>query len=61
MGGENYTTKIGTQIVIWQSHGGKNQRWKYECGRLVNPTGGLVMEVDSNGLARLISNCNATV
>jgi hypothetical protein len=58
----NATTANGTQVQLWDCHGGTNQRWTYTAGRQLTVYGNKCLDANgqgsSNGTAAIIWDCN---
>jgi len=58
----NTTTANGTQVQLWDCHGGPNQRWTYTAGRQLTVYGNKCMDANGqgtgNGTAAIIWDCN---
>ncbi|MDI1466217.1 RICIN domain-containing protein [Catellatospora sp. KI3] len=55
-------TANGTQVQLWDCHGGTNQRWTYTAGRQLTVYGNKCLDANangtSNGTAVIIWDCN---
>jgi hypothetical protein len=58
----NSTTANGTQVQLWDCHGGANQRWTFTGGRQLTVYGNKCLDANgqgtSNGTAAIIWDCN---
>jgi len=58
----NATTTNGTQVQLWDCHGGTNQRWTYTATRQLTVFGNKCLDANgqgtSNGTAAIIWDCN---
>jgi poly(3-hydroxybutyrate) depolymerase len=58
----NSTTTNGTQVQLWDCHGGTNQRWTYTASRQLTVFGNKCLDANgqgtSNGTAAIIWDCN---
>lgn len=58
----NTSTANGTQVQLWDCHGGTNQRWTYTAGRQLTVYGNKCLDASgqgtSNGTAVIIWDCN---
>jgi len=58
----NSSTANGTQVQLWDCHGGTNQRWTYTAGRQLTVFGSKCLDASgqgtSNGTAAIIWDCN---
>ncbi|MEV6967024.1 ricin-type beta-trefoil lectin domain protein [Hamadaea sp. NPDC051192] len=56
------STTNGTQMQLWDCHGGTNQRWTYTSGRQLTVYGNKCLDANgqgtSNGTAAIIWDCN---
>src|SRR6185369_1838853 len=56
------TTANGTQVQLWDCHGGTNQRWTYTAGRQLTVFGTKCLDASgqgtANGTAAVIWDCN---
>jgi poly(3-hydroxybutyrate) depolymerase len=57
-----YSTANGTQVQLWDCHGGTNQRWTYTSSRQLTVYGNKCLDASgqgaSNGTAVIIWDCN---
>lgn len=58
----NSSTTNGTQLQLWDCHGGTNQRWTYTAGRQLTVYGTKCLDASgggtSNGTSAIIWDCN---
>jgi len=58
----NSSTANGTQVQLWDCHGGTNQRWTYTSGKQLQVYGNKCLDANgqgtSNGTAVIIWDCN---
>jgi poly(3-hydroxybutyrate) depolymerase len=58
----NSSTANGTQVQLWDCHGGTNQRWTYTASRQLTVFGSKCLDASgqgtSNGTAAIIWDCN---